>query len=231
MLARRSTVQSRPGSSWMASTTRSRKGSFDTEGQPAGAQPFAAHARMTLSSTVWAIMRQITGSPWRTGHDGGPAGPILPASAAAAGSRASKDMTVIGSGRSAVSWVALAENSRSTTTRSASASASRAIVARPNVRNASPETRAAFSGRSSTATSCAARSTSSRHPVVRGGCPLSAPLTMYTRVADPEGIGSRSPAVRATRLAKPTRSSTESSTCPSAAESTVTMPSATPGES
>ncbi|WP_244632213.1 hypothetical protein [Microbacterium sp. Se63.02b] len=68
--ARRSTVQSRPGSSRMASTTRSRNGSVDSEGQPVGAHPFAAHARMTDSSTVVAIMRQMMGSPWRAGFWG-----------------------------------------------------------------------------------------------------------------------------------------------------------------
>lgn len=67
MPARRSTVQSRPGSSRMASTTRSRNGSFDNEGHPVGAQPFAAHALIRDSSTVVAIMRQMMGSPWRAG--------------------------------------------------------------------------------------------------------------------------------------------------------------------
>lgn len=140
MPARRSTVQSRPGSSRMASTTRSRNGSFDSEGQPVGAQPLAAQARMTDSSTVVAIMRQMMGSPWRAGIAVSPSTPMFSARAAAAGSTASNPVTVRNGGSRAGNGEAASASSMSAIIRLVSSCASSTNGDRPRVRNASPAT-------------------------------------------------------------------------------------------
>ncbi|WP_454171736.1 hypothetical protein [Microbacterium maritypicum] len=163
----------------MASTTRSRNGSFDSEGQPVGAQPFAAQVRMTDSSTVVAIMRQMMGSPWRAGITvSSPSTPMFSARAAAAGSTASNPVTVRNGGSRAGSGEAASASSMSAIIRLVSSRASSTNGERPRVRNASPATSRSWRAFVSTLSRCESGSTSRRQPSPSGGCPCTAPSAM-----------------------------------------------------